>query len=121
MENRISDKTIEDISVMAKLMLTEQEKAEAKKDMEKMLACIDKLNEIDTEGIEPAAHISPLENVFREDVVQAFWGSRDMILKNAPEERNGSFVVPKTIEQKEAEDEAYGIDSSRAGRKNQGW
>lgn len=98
MANRISDKTIEDISVLAKLSLTAEEKAEAKKDMEKMLAYIDKLNELDTEGIEPAAHIFPMENVFREDVIKPFAGGCDVILENAPEKRNGSFVVPKTVE-----------------------
>ena len=68
----------------------------AKKDMEDMLDYIDLLNELDTTGIEPMSHVFPIENVFREDVVTNKDGSADT-LKNAPEQKDGGFKVPKTI------------------------
>lgn len=96
MANIISDETIEYVGILAKLELSEEEKEKAKKDMGEMLDYIDKLKEPNTDGVEPMSHIFPVNNVFREDVVTN--GDRhEEILKNAPEEKNGMFVVPKTF------------------------
>ena len=65
--------------------------------MGSMLDYIDKLNELDTTGVEPMSHVFPVQNVFREDVV-VNGDDRENILKNAPEEKDGSFVVPKTVD-----------------------
>lgn len=97
MAERISDEMMEYIAILAKLSLSEEEAEEAKQDMEQMLDYIDKLKELDTEGVEPVSHTFQMENVFREDIVRAYAGGREKILENAPEVRNGSFVVPKTI------------------------
>ena len=69
MANIISDETIEYVGILAKLELSEEEKEQAKADMGKMLDYIDKLNELDTSGVEPMSHVFPVNNVFREDVV----------------------------------------------------
>lgn len=69
MANVISDETMEYVGILAKLELSEEEKEKAKKDMGKMLDYIDKLNELDTSGVEPMSHVFPVNNVFREDVV----------------------------------------------------
>lgn len=97
MANIISDETIEYVGILAKLELSEEEKEKAKKDMGSMLDYIDKLNELDTTGVEPMSHVFPVQNVFREDVV-VNGDNRENILKNAPEEKDGSFVVPKTVD-----------------------
>lgn len=97
MANIISDETIEYVGILAKLDLSEAEKEEAKKDMGRMLDYIDKLNELDTAGVEPMSHVFPIQNVFREDVVTN-GDERDAVLANAPKEQDGAFVVPKTIE-----------------------
>ncbi len=97
MANVISDETMEYVGILAKLELSEEEKEKAKKDMGKMLDYIDKLNELDTSGVEPMSHVFPVHNVFREDVVTN-GDDRENILKNAPEERDGAFVVPKTVD-----------------------
>ena len=97
MANIISDETIEYVGILAKLELSEEEKEKAKKDMGSMLEYIDKLNELDTTGVEPMSHVFPVQNVFREDVV-VNGDDRENILKNAPEEKDGSFVVPKTVD-----------------------
>ena len=64
MANVISDETMEYVGILAKLELSEEEKAAAKKDMESMLDYIDKLNELDTSGVEPMSHVFPVHNVF---------------------------------------------------------
>lgn len=97
MANVISDETIEYVGILAKLELSDDEKEKAKADMGKMLDHIDKLNELDTSNVEPMSHVFPVNNVFREDVVTN-GDDRENILKNAPEERDGAFVVPKTFD-----------------------
>ena len=96
MKNVISDDTMEYVGILAKLELSPEEAEAAKKDMEDMLDYIDLLNELDTTGIEPMSHVFPIENVFREDVVTNGDGS-EATLKNAPEQKDGGFKVPKTI------------------------
>ena len=81
MANKISDETIEDVGIVAKLELSEEEKLAARSDME---------------GIEPMSHVFPVNNVFREDVVTNGDGSKDT-LKNAPLQKEQCFKVPKTI------------------------
>ena len=69
MANIISDETIEYVGILAKLSLSEEEREQAKKDMGRMLDYIDKLNELDTTGVEPMSHVFAVRNVFREDEV----------------------------------------------------
>lgn len=97
MANIISDETIEYVGILAKLELSEEEKEQAKKDMANMLDYIDTLNELDTSGVEPMSHVFPVNNVFREDVVTNE-DDREGILANAPEAKDGAFVVPKTFD-----------------------
>ena len=97
MANIISDETIEYVGSLARLELSGQGREQAKKDMGSMLDYIDKLGELDTEGVEPMSHVFPVNNVFREDVVTN-GDMREEILKNAPEEKDGMFVVPRTFD-----------------------
>lgn len=97
MANVITDEIIEYVAILAKLELSEEEKKQAKKDMTNMLNYIDKLNELDTDGAEPLSHVFPVNNVFRDDIVMN-GDDRDVILANAPEKKDGSFKVPKTVE-----------------------
>ncbi len=97
MANVISDETIEYVGILAKLDLSDDEKEQAKKDLEEMLDYIDELSELDTTGVEPMSHVFPVNNVFREDVV-VNGDDSDNILKNAPEEKDNMFLVPKTFD-----------------------
>lgn len=97
MANVISDETIDYVGILAKLDLSAEQKEQAKKDMGRMLDYIDKLNELDTEGVEPMSHVFPVSNVFREDVVVNGDDSANTI-QNAPEEKDGMFMVPRTVE-----------------------
>ncbi len=97
MANIISDETIDYVGILAKLELSGEEKEQAKKDMGSMLDYIDKLSELDTSEVEPMSHVFPIKNVFREDVVTN-GDDRAAILSNAPEEKDGMFVVPRTFD-----------------------
>lgn len=97
MATKITDDTIDYIAALAKLELADGERRQAAGDMEKILDYIDILGELDTAGAQPAFHIFPLENVFREDEVTNGDG-REETLRNAPLEENHMFVVPRTVD-----------------------
>lgn len=95
---RISDEMIDYVAILAQLQLSAEEKEAAKKDMGEMLGFVDKLNEVNTDGVEPMSHIfSGTGNVFREDIVEN-GDNLDAVLANAPAVRENMFVVPKTVE-----------------------
>lgn len=94
--NFISDETMEYVGILAKLELTKEEAEAAKKDMAAMLDYIDKLDELDTTGVEPMSHVFPVNNMFRDDEVTNGDG-REATLSNAPVMKDGGFKVPKTI------------------------
>ena len=97
MANIISDETIEYVGILAKLELSDEEKEQAKSDMGRMLDYIDKLGELDTSDVEPMSHVFPVQNVFREDEV-INGDTRERLLTNAPEQKDGMFMVPKTFD-----------------------
>ena len=108
MAEMITDKTMDEIEILAKLHLTEDEKEQILQGLEGILADVesgkleitdkydDMLNQLDTSDVEPLTHIFPIKNVFREDVVLEST-PKEELLKNAPKEKDGQFLVPKTI------------------------
>ena len=92
----IDDETMENVCILAKLSLTEDEKEKAKEDMQKMLDYVDKLDELDTSSVEPMSHIFEDENVFRVDVVTN-GVNHEAMLANAPKQKENQYQVPKTI------------------------
>ena len=92
----IDDETIENVCILAKLSLGEEAKAKAKQDMQKMLDYVEKLDELDTDGVEPLSHIFGDKNVFSDDVVTN-GDNKEEMLANAPKEKEGQYQVPKTI------------------------
>ena len=93
----IDDSVMEYFEILAKLALTEEERKKAKEKMQEMLDYVDKLNELDTDGIEPLSHTFSMGNVFREDVVTN-GDDRDAMLDNAPKCKDGQYQVPKTVQ-----------------------
>ena len=94
---QITDETIDYVRILAKLELSEEEREQAKKDMSNMLEYVGKLNELDTDGVEPMSHTFSVHNVFREDIV-INGDDRENMLANAPEKKDGAYKVPKTFE-----------------------
>ena len=97
MEQTITNETITYVAALAKRHLNEEDRETARDDMQKMLDYVDKLNDLDTNGIEPMSHVFPLCNVFREDCVTN-GDECEAVLANAPQEEDDQFVVPITIE-----------------------
>ena len=85
------------VARLSRLILSEEEQARYGQDLAAILDYAAKLNELDTEGIEPTAHVLPIHNVLREDAVRPSF-DRDKLLKNAPEQADGCFKVPKVVE-----------------------
>ncbi len=61
-----------------------------------ILDYVDKLNEVDTDGVKPTSHAISLTNAFREDEPREHL-EREKALANAPEKEDGNFVVPKVV------------------------
>ncbi len=98
MAERITGEMIEYVGILAKLALSEEEKAQAGRDMERMLGYIDLLNEVDTEGVDPMTHLFSVANVFREDVVTNGDGS-EAVWAGAPGGvKEGGLKAPRTLE-----------------------
>lgn len=97
--NKIDDETIDNLAILAKLSLSDEEREQAKKDIARMLSYIDKMKELNTEGIEPMTHFSVPEQqtIFREDIVTNGDESKNTI-RNAPKEKDNMFEVPRTID-----------------------
>ena len=93
----ITDETIDYVGILAKLELSDEEKEQAKKDMSNMLDYVGKLDELDTSNVEAMSHAFTVNNVFREDVVTN-GDDRENLLKNAPEQKDGCYKVPKTFD-----------------------
>ena len=89
--------TVERVASLAKLSFTEEEKIKMKDELNKIVAFFDKLNKIDTEGVEPLIFINEETNAFRED--NAFTEiTKEDALKNAPQKNSDYFKVPKFLE-----------------------
>ena len=83
----IDDETMENVCILAKLSLSEEEKEKAKAEMQKMLDYVEKLDELDTSEVEPMSHIFQDEN----------GDNKEAMLANAPKAKEGQYQVPKTI------------------------
>ena len=94
---QITPDLIKYLESLARITLTEEEEKKVGGELQDILTYIDKLNELDTEGVEAMSHCFPLSNVFRKDEVGTSM-SPDEIVANAPESQDGSFVVPKTVD-----------------------
>lgn len=93
----IDAEQIEYLEQLARIRLTPDEKVRTRRDLSSILEYIEKLNELQTDDIEPMSHTVPMAPVFRED--RAVNGDRRIeILRNAPEQKDGCFKVPKTVE-----------------------
>ena len=82
---------------LARIELTLEEQRRISSQLAEVLRYVDKLKELNVEGVEPTAHAVPLENVLREDELRASL-SQEEALSNAPKTANGLFVVPKIVE-----------------------
>lgn len=92
----VNDALIEKLAHLSRLEFGEEEKKEIKNDLEKMIGFIDKLNELDTTGVEPLLHMSENVNILRKDEVSGEI-SKEEVFRNAPLHDDNFFKVPKVI------------------------
>jgi aspartyl-tRNA(Asn)/glutamyl-tRNA(Gln) amidotransferase subunit C len=92
----VNDLLIDNLAKLSHLSFNEQERKEIKADLQEMITFIEKLKEVNTDGVEPLLHMSSNVNVLREDIVQGSV-NRDDALKNAPDSDGTFFKVPKVI------------------------
>ena len=88
---------IEKIAELARLNLKSEEKKKLEKDLESILAYVEKLKTLDTSKVEPTSHVLNIENVFRKDEVKPA-DIRDQALQHAPLRDGKFFRVPKVVE-----------------------
>lgn len=90
-------KEVEQVANLARLSFSEEEKQDFADKLNGIVEYMEKLNEVNVEGIEPTYHVLPLLNVLREDITQPSI-ERDKVLANAPDVQQGCFRVPKIME-----------------------
>ena len=94
---KITRKDVEDVALLSRLEVPEDKVATVTEQLNAILEYAEILNQVDTEGVQPTAHVLPLKNVWREDEVKPSL-SRELAFQNAPLEEDGYFKVPKIVE-----------------------
>jgi aspartyl-tRNA(Asn)/glutamyl-tRNA(Gln) amidotransferase subunit C len=95
---KIDYKTVDEVAHLARLEFADDAaKNEMVSDMNRMLAFVEKLNELDTKGVEPLIYMTDESNVLREDVVKETISQKEALL-NAPKKDSDYFKAPKVID-----------------------
>jgi len=95
---KITEQKVEDLAKLSRLMFDENEKKSIQQDLEKILSMCEKLQEVNTDGVEPLIYMTNSHTVLRTDeVVQEI--TKEEALKNAPKTDGDFFRVPKVIDQ----------------------
>jgi aspartyl-tRNA(Asn)/glutamyl-tRNA(Gln) amidotransferase subunit C len=92
----VTDQLIDHLARLSRLSFNMEEKQELKADLQKMISFVEKLQELDTTGIEPLTHMGDSANALRKDEVKGMI-SREAALLNAPLKDDRFFKVPKVI------------------------
>lgn len=93
----IDKQSVKHVEDLAELSLTESEREELTEDLARILDYVDKLGELDTEGVEPLRHILEVQNVMRDDAKRETLDSED-VFRNAPARDGSFFQVPPVID-----------------------
>jgi len=94
---KIDEAQVRKVAKLSRLELTEAEVEEFTGQLSAILGYVEKMNELDTDGIEPLAHCLPVSNVLREDRVTESLGT-EKALANAPQRDGDFFKVPKILD-----------------------
>ena len=97
--SKIDHKTVDEVAHLARLKFDTASKDAMVKDMNNMLAFIDKLNELDTTGVEPLIYMTDEANILRKDVIKETITQKEALL-NAPKKDSDYFKAPKVIDNK---------------------
>jgi aspartyl-tRNA(Asn)/glutamyl-tRNA(Gln) amidotransferase subunit C len=97
MARKIDQAQVRKVAKLSRLELTEAEVEEFTGQLSAILDYVEKLSELDTEGVEPLAHCLPISNVFRRDEIRESLGT-EKTLANAPQRNGEFFKVPKILD-----------------------
>jgi aspartyl-tRNA(Asn)/glutamyl-tRNA(Gln) amidotransferase subunit C len=92
----VTNEMVEKIANLARLHIPAHQKETVKKELQQMISFVDKLNELDTTGVQPLMHMSENVNVVREDEVKGSITTAEA-LQNSPADNDSFFMVPKVI------------------------
>lgn len=95
--SKITIDEVRRIAALAKIAVTDEEAARLTRDMDSILGYMQKLDAVDTTGLEPTYQVTGLTNVTRKDEVIDYGTTRNELLENAPRKRNGQIEVPKVL------------------------
>ncbi len=98
MKEILDERTVRHVAHLARLKLSDDDLADARQQLGRILAYVDLLNELKTDDVEPTAHPLEITNVFREDSVRESWTAA-AALSQAPQRQNGFFQVPRVLGQ----------------------
>ncbi|MGZ5247456.1 MAG: Asp-tRNA(Asn)/Glu-tRNA(Gln) amidotransferase subunit GatC [Flavitalea sp.] len=93
---QVNDALVENLANLARLNFNDEEKIAIQSDLQKMISFVEKLDELDTTGVEPLLHMSDITDNYREDEIRGSV-SRELGLKNAPDTDGVYFKVPQVI------------------------
>ena len=94
---RVTKKDLENVAVLSRLAIPADKEEQYTNQLNDVLTYMENLNSINTDDVQPIAHVLPISNVFRDDVVKESL-DRDLALSNAPLKDDGYFKVPKILE-----------------------
>lgn len=97
MATQLTSDEVKRVAFLARLQMSPEETNRLTTDLNDILNQFARLQELDTTGVEPTSHSIPLQNVFREDEIRPSL-SREGATGNAPERRDGNFIVPQIME-----------------------
>lgn len=92
----ITEAEVRHVAMLARLALTDEQVQHLARELSSILGHIDEIKALDLAGVEPTAHAFPVRNVMRSDEVKPGL-PRDLALANAPEARDGAFVIPRIV------------------------
>jgi aspartyl-tRNA(Asn)/glutamyl-tRNA(Gln) amidotransferase subunit C len=97
MAQQLTLEQVRNVAALARLELSETEQSRLTGQLNDILQQFSRLQELDTTDIPPTSHSLSLQNVLRSDVVTGSL-SREDATANAPEKRDGNFIVPQIVE-----------------------
>lgn len=97
MAQQLTLEKVKQVASLARLELSEGEEAKLRDQLNDILLQFARLQELNTDGVAPTSHSLSLKNVLREDVVASSL-PRDAATANAPEKRDGNFIVPQIVD-----------------------
>jgi aspartyl-tRNA(Asn)/glutamyl-tRNA(Gln) amidotransferase subunit C len=98
MDKKIDKSQVKKVAKLARLDLSDAEIEEFAGQLNAIIDYVERMNQLNTDGVEPLAHCLPVSNVFREDIVKKSLGT-EKTLANAPEQDGQFFKVPKILEE----------------------